>query len=61
MFVANLKVHLGLILPNQCCHVIVRKIEAGFIGDILSLANSLSLLYSTIVLYDKIGGHTKQI
>ena len=29
-FWVDLKTLLGLILPNQCCHVVMRKIVAGF-------------------------------
>ena len=52
----DLKTFLGLILLNQYSHVIVRNFHGRFLGDTTSPATpipSLSLLYSTIVLYDK--------
>ena len=55
MFRVNLKTLLGLILPNQYYHVVMRKNQGRFLGYIISLATptpSMSLLYSTIVLYD---------
>ena len=45
----DLKALLGLILPVQYCHVVVRRIEAGFLGDVLSWA---MLIVPTIQLYD---------
>ena len=54
MLRVDLRTLLGLILPNQYCHAVVRKIEACF-GYIISLVTptpSIPLLYSTIVLYD---------
>ena len=47
MFQVDLKVLLGLILLNQYCHVVVRKYQVRFLGDILlraMLLPSLSLL-----------------
>ena len=55
MFQVDLKTLLGLILPNQCCHVVVKKNRGRYLGYIISLSMptpSMSLLYSTIVLYD---------
>ena len=52
MFWADLKTLLSLILPIQYCYV---KNQGRFLGYIISLATptpSMSLLYSTIVLYD---------
>ena len=54
-FRVNLKILLSLILPNQYCHVVVRKHQGRFLGYIISLAMptpSMSLLYSIIVLHD---------
>ena len=54
-FWADLKTLLSLILPNQYCYVVVRKHQGRFLGYIISLATPtalMSLLYSTIVLYD---------
>ena len=55
MFQVDLKTLLGLVLPNQYCHVIVRKNCGRFLGYIISrIAPTplMSLIYSTIVLYD---------
>ena len=55
MFRVDLKTLLDLVLPKQYCDVVVRKIAAGFLGYIISRISptpSMSLLYSTIVLYD---------
>ena len=57
MLRVDLKTLLGLVLPNQYCHVIVRKIRGRFLGYIISRiapTPSMSLLYSTIVLYDSL-------
>ena len=54
-FRVDLKTLLGLVLPNQRCHVVVRKNRGRFLGYIISqiaLTPSMSLIYSTIVLYD---------
>ena len=54
-FQVNLKTLLGLVLPNQYCHVVVRKNRGRFLGYIISrIAPTplMSLLYSTTVLYD---------
>ena len=54
-FWVNLKTLLGLVLPNQNCHVVVRKNRGRFVGYIISWiapTPSMSLLYSTIILYD---------
>ena len=45
-----------LTLSNQYCHVVMKKNQGKFLGDVLSPAAptlSLSLLCSTIVLYNK--------
>ena len=45
-----------LTLSNQYCHVVMKKNQGKFLGDVLSPAVptlSSSLLCSTIVLYDK--------
>ena len=55
MFRVNLKTLLGLVLPNEYCHVVVRKNRGRFLGYIMSQiapTPSMSLIYSTIVLYD---------
>ena len=55
MFRVDLKTLLGLVLLNQYCHVVVRKNCDRFLGYILSRiapTPSMSLLYSTNVLYD---------
>ena len=57
-FRVDLKTLLGLVLPNQYCHVIVRKGRGRFSGYITSrIAPTplMSLIYSTIVLYDEEG------
>ena len=56
-FWVNLKACLGLVLPNQYCLIVVREIEVGFLGDVISWATPTplwSLLYSTIILYDRV-------
>ena len=55
MFQSDLKVLLGLILPNQYCHIIMKANSGMFLGDILSwtMPKPLSsVLYSAIILYD---------
>ena len=55
VFRVDLKACLGLVLPNQYCLIIGRKIEAGFLDNDILWATPTplwSLLYSTIVLYD---------
>jgi len=58
-FRINLKAFLGLVLPNQYCHIIMLGILAGFKVDFLRGAppqSSTSLLWTTIVVYDTMGG-----
>jgi len=55
-FRVDLKTFLGLVLPNQYCHIVVWEKWGWFLGDISSRAMPKpwwSLQYSTIVLYDK--------
>ena len=54
MFRVDLKTRLGLILPNQYCHVVVSKIKAGLrvISRVMPTP-SLSLLYN-MILYDTV-------
>ena len=53
-FQVDLKTLLGLVLPYQYCHVVVKK-NCGRCLDYISrisLTPSMYLIYSTIVLYD---------
>ena len=55
MFRVDLKTLLGLVLPNQYCHVVVRKNRGKFLGYIIpwiAPTPLMSLIYSIIVLYD---------
>ena len=55
MFWVDLKTLLSFVLPNQYCHVIMRKNRGRVLGYIISWiapTPSMSLIYSTIVLYD---------
>jgi len=33
-FRVDLKISLGLAIPNQCCHAVRKKIFGGFLGEI---------------------------
>jgi len=56
VFRINLKAFLGLVLPNQHCHIVMQGILAGFNVNFLHGAppqSSTSLLWITIVVHDK--------